>query len=143
MFSAATSYQAQLRSEQAETDLVIKLFTLRYVCSSWLVYSPLCLVQISLFQYFGVLAQLAPYPEVKKLVAEGDVSYSDALEMVGLKKPVGGGAFGFGPDVQIEDIQEEETPKKKRSAIRSAGVKRRKHAGDSFIRLINALSLEP
>ena len=90
-----------------------------------------------------MLAQLAPYPEVKKLVAEGDVSYSDALEMVGLKKPVGGGAFGFGPDVQLTDIKEEETPKKKRSALRSAGGKRRKHAGDSFIRLINALSPEP
>ena len=85
---------------------------------------------------------MAPYPEVKKLVAEGDVSYSDALEMVGLKKPVGGGAFGFGPDVELAEIKEE-TPKKKRSAMRSAEEKRRKHAGDSFIRLTNALSPEP
>ena len=41
-----------------------------------------------------VFSQLSPYPEVKKLVAEGDVSYDDALVMVGLKKPSGESAFG-------------------------------------------------
>ena len=80
--------------------------------------------------------QLAPYPEVQKLVAEGDVSYHDALVMVGLDKPDGHGAFG-GYEPEIEEIAKEKEEylypsirgaKKKRAKP----IENRKHAGTLF-----------
>ena len=88
------------------------------------------------------MVQLAPYPEVQKLVAEGDVSYDDALVMVGLRRPqIGDGPFGdYGPEpdekvfVETETTERTKPPRKKKNPfIRSERAKKskkhRKHAG--------------